>query len=130
MIAKSQAAALVVAGGALLGGCAQTPANYQPVASGYFDAAWAAQQQRAYAPPVGSAEVMARYRAYLEQQNARQYQPDDAPVAQAAPPPKRFNVHRAPANDISDNVPSAPAPVPEAPVDTDCVGWWRLCHFL
>jgi hypothetical protein len=137
MIASSRKlAAVAFAGGAtlaLLAGCAQAPSTYEPMPSGYFDA-WAAQQQRAYAPPMDSAEVMARYRAYLEQQNARAwlYQPENAPVT--APAPRHGRRHYNPRNDddgpvIAEPVPT-PAPVPQAPNRPECSGWWRLCKFL
>lgn len=117
---KGMAAALVVAGGALLGGCAQSPAYapayYQPVPGSYVDLA-------------ASAAAM---RAYMEQQNAWawRYQPDDAPLAQAAP------LHPAAANNggamLSAALPPiAPKPPAAAPAaSSDCAGWWRLCHFL
>jgi hypothetical protein len=144
MIASRKKAAVAFAGGAtlaLLAGCAQMPATYQALpmddaawaAQQQRNAAWDAQQQRAYAPPMDSAEVMARYRAYLEQQNARryQYQPDDAPVTQAAP--QRGRRHYNPRNDdgpvIAEPAPT-PAPVPQTSNRPECVGWWRLCHFL
>jgi hypothetical protein len=136
MIASRKLAGIAFLGGAalaLLSGCAaeQSPSSY------YY------QPPAAYQPvPMGSAEVMARYRAYLEQQqrayseqeNARAwlYQPENAPVTQAAP--RRGRRHYSPDDDdgpvISDNPPRSPEPVPQAPDDADCVGWWRLCRIL
>jgi hypothetical protein len=111
MIAKGTAAALV--GVALLGGCAQSPA-YVP----------------AYYQPVPLAVSAAAMRAFIEQRNAwaRPYQPDDAPVAQAAPRP--FNVHPAALNNDGAMLSDDPPALPKPPADSDCVGWWRICHFF
>ena len=126
MIGTSKLAGIAFLGGAalaLLSGCAaeQSPSSY------YY------QPPAAYQPvPMGSAEVMARYRAYLEQQNARQflYQPDTTP--QAAPRRGRRQ-YNSPDDDgpvISQN-PLAPVPK-ETPVDRDCPpgSWWDICHWL
>lgn len=145
MIRKS--AGIAFLGGAalaLLSGCVEVPATYQPVP--------------VLLPPpsgVGMRAYLEQRRAYIiEQQNAfRQFrvEPDNRPVTQApplavepdiapvteAPPPPPKRVPRTPVDDrvISENSPATPAPVPKAPVakapaDADCVGWWRICHFL
>jgi hypothetical protein len=124
MIAKGKAAALVVAGGALLGGCAAQPPStyYQPVPSGYFD------------PAVVSGNLEQQWRASLEQQNlARQYQADNPPVTEVAPPRRHAGRPHDDDGPVISGNPSAPtpAPAPQAPSDDpDCVGFWRICHFL
>jgi hypothetical protein len=107
---RTKWAGIAFAGGAalaVLSGCAQVPATYQPPA--YFNSSAAAM------------------RAYLEQQQRAEnfFQPVPAPR------PRRF----APANDgpvISQSPPVRSAPVPQAPADRDCPpgSWWDLCHFL
>jgi hypothetical protein len=137
MIAKLKAAALVVAGGALLGGCAQTPGiysqpGYQPAPSGYFDAAWAAQQeqarreqeQRAYIEQL-NAWAAQQQQTYIEQLDAWRRQQLQRRSRQPYSPPSSDDDGPV----ISEN-PPAQTPAPQAPADPDCVGWWRICHFL
>ncbi len=132
-----RAAAVVVIGGALLGGCAPSSAIYQPVQPDY-SAAWAAQQRAA------------ALRAYIEQQNLRQYSPDniDAEPRQALPvslpkTPLPPVVRPQPVQEPPEPLPrridplplaARPAPPPLRPlqsIDTnDCFGYWRICHFF
>jgi hypothetical protein len=126
MIARrNKWASIAFAGGAalaVLSGCAQAPPTYQAAPPGYFDG-WAAQQ---------NFDAM---RAYLEQQQRAEtyFQPEPAPVTQAAPPMHRY---RPPPSDdngpvISENPPAgSSAPVPQTSDRPECSGWWRLCHFL
>jgi hypothetical protein len=133
MIASRKLAAVAFAGGAtlaLLAGCAQQAppsTSYEP--SGYFDALAAQQRLAAMRAYLGLPQP-----GYSEQENARQYQyqPDTAPVTQAAP--RRGRRHYNPRNDDDGPVIAEPAPtpppVPQQPNRPECSGWWRLCHFL
>jgi hypothetical protein len=92
---------------AVLSGCAAGPATYQPPA--YFNSSAAAM------------------RAYLEQQQRAET------YFQPVPAPRRFRTHPAPLDDgpvISQSPPVRSAPVPQAPAGPECVGMWRICHFL
>ena len=122
MIANRKLAALAFAGGAslaLLGGCSA----YAPPPT-YVSAYPASAYSYPAAPAVPE---------WFWHQGPGN-QPDIAPVPQTAP--RRGRRYYSPRNDddgpvISDNPPApTPAPVPQAPNDPDCVGWWRICHFL
>jgi hypothetical protein len=127
MIASRTLAAVAFAGGAtlaLLAGCAQAPSTYsQPESSLYYEPGLAAAQMRR--------DYLDQLNAWRRQQQQFEVEPDSAPVPQAPSRPKRFRVHRAPADDdgpvISDN---PPAPVPQTSNRPECSGWWRICHFL
>lgn len=121
MTAKSKAAALVVVGGALLGGCAYSPATDQAMPVPVDAAAWFAQRQRNAARDAEQRQRAAALRAYLEQQNM------ESPLAHAP----HLNRNAAPSDDgpvIAQNPPpSAPLAKGSRPA---CVGWFRICHFL
>jgi hypothetical protein len=128
MIASRKLAAVAFAGGAtlaLLAGCAQAPSTYsQPESSLYYDPGLAAAQMHR--------DYLDQLNAWRRQQQQFEVEPDSAPVAQAPSRPRRFRVHRAAADDgpvIAEPGPT-PAPVPQTSNRPECVGWWRLCHFL
>jgi hypothetical protein len=139
MIASRKAAGIAFLGGAalaLLSGCAEAPATatyYQPVPAGYVDPAAVTDRWRAYI------QQQTARQAYIDQLNAWAAQQQQSYIdqlnawrEQQQSQARRFKVHRAPDDDgpvISDN-PPASTPVPKAPADPDCVGWWRICHFL
>jgi hypothetical protein len=106
---KSRAAAVVVTAGLALGGCVQTQPSYYP-----------ATALRGYD---------LRAPAYYYGAPPPQYYAPVAPLPvpqESAPAPP----HSAPAIEAAAPDPAPKPAKPAAPSDPDCVGIWRICHFL
>jgi len=70
--------------------------------------------------------------AWFWHQSPQQYAPPDpAPAAAAPRQAARKWVNTDDDDDQTDASPAPPAPVPAAPTTaSNCVGWWRVCHFF
>jgi hypothetical protein len=116
---------LVIAGAALLAGCAQSPATLnQPMPA-------APPAPSAALPEFMLAEKINALREFMEQQGRPYPYADDAPKAAPALPRRAGRRQLSP--DTPDDVAVEPRPalVPATPDDPrSCVGWWRICHFL
>jgi hypothetical protein len=101
MIAKSKASSALLGGAVLLAGCVQSPP---------------AMYQRAYQPP------QAYYSApYGARPAPRSYAlPETVPAKPSLLKPETETARRETAPPRGSSSPSA----------DDCVGWWRICHFL
>jgi hypothetical protein len=91
----------LAAAGALLAGCAQSPPAYY----------------QAYQPPPQAYYVPPSYPS-----------PAPPPRRYVAPPPNTAPAHGS-STDSETARRDPPRPVSPPSAD-DCVGWWRICHFL